>query len=148
ETDILGGSLDLLAQTGNLDVVVYGRGFPSRMDRRAPTGQIWEQVIEKHPDILFLLMSLVSGHLHASQSADLEVAEPMVRLGEVLFLQGSEYGLKAIAALVRYAEFVRTREARQHGTRLRRTLEGVGERARALIRAAGGRGLTERESKA
>src|SRR5207244_1587495 len=97
ETDILGGSLDLLAQAGNIDVIVYGRGFPSRLDRLSPAGQIWQQAVAKHPDVLFLIMSLVGGHLLDSQSADLPATDPILELGGVPFLQGSEYGLKAIA---------------------------------------------------
>src|SRR6185295_18632963 len=70
------------------------------------------------------------------------------------FVQGSESSLKAIAALIRYADYQRTRTPRDQEKRdqeeplPRLVPESVGRKARALVRAAGGRSLTERESKA
>src|SRR5439155_15281622 len=148
ETQIVSGSLGLLAGAGNVDIILYGRGFPSRLDRSSPVGRIWEQAVEKHPHILFILMALSGGHLHASQSADVPVVEPTLQLGGIPFLQGSEYGLKAIAALIRYAEFQRQRQRQPGAARQRRSPASAGDGARALVRASGGRPLTERESKA
>jgi len=98
---------------------------------------------------VFLVMSLVSGHFYPAAGADLEVADPVNHLDGIPFLQGSESSLKAIAALIRYAEFQRARAARatqEPPDRL--TPESAGRRARALVRAVGNRSLTERESKA
>jgi acetyltransferase len=78
--------------------------------------------------------------------ADVPVADPITRLDGIPFLQGSEPGLKAIAALVRYADFQRAREAGEGPGRPRRRMApAVAERARALV---GGQRLTEREAKA
>jgi acetyltransferase len=175
EPELARGALDQLATAGNLDVVVWARSFPSNLDRQTPVGQILEQAVQHHPEIVFLVMALVSGHFYPQTSADVPVEEPMNKLDGIPFLQGSESSLKAIAALIRYAEFRRAREedpprasskpdyvppdplsrlrARGSGSqfggpRERLVPEVVGERARALVRAAGGRGLTEREGKA
>jgi acetyltransferase len=146
QTEILEGALDALAEAGPVDVVVYGRGFPARLDRQAPVGRILERAVEKHPDVLFLVLSLIGGHLHPSPVADVPVAEPITRLDGIPFLQGSEPGLKAIAALVRYAGFQRAREAAAgQGPPRRRVAPDVTERARGLV--SGGK-LTEREAKA
>ena len=147
ETEILEGAVDLLAEAGNVDIVVYGRSFPAPLDRAVATGKLWEQAVERHPEVLFLVMSMVGGHFHPSQYASTPPAEPIDRLDGVPFLQGGEYGLKAIAALIRYAEFQRAR-AQESRTARRLTPETVAERARALVRAARGSALTERESKA
>jgi len=87
----------------------------------------------------------------------------MDHLDGVPFLQGSQYALEAIAALIRYAEFQRRRaerttslspkrgEVSRGGSRTAPTASGRGsprDQARALVRVAGGRPLTERESKA
>ena len=147
DTEIARGALNLLAQAGNLDVVVWARSFPSRLDRQTPVGEILEQVVRDHPDILFLVMSLVSGHFHPGANPDIPVVEPIDHLDGIPFLQGSDTGLKAIASLIRYAEFQRRRAA---GDPARRRLVSadVAERARALLRQAGRRSLGEREGKA
>jgi acetyltransferase len=133
QTDILERSLDLLAEAPNIDVVVYGRGFPSRLDRATPVGRILEGAIERHPDKVFLAMSLVGGHFHPSPIVDTVPAEPITRLGETPFLQSSEYGLKAIAALIRYADFLRSRSPAPPVSAGAESLDGP---------------LTEREAKA
>ncbi|HYU21269.1 MAG TPA: acetate--CoA ligase family protein [Chloroflexota bacterium] len=174
ETEILREAFDALAEAGNLDVIVYGRGFPSRLDRQTPVGQIVEAAVANHPEIVFLVMSLVGGHLHPSQNPDIPVVDPIDRLDGVPFLQGGEYGLKAVAALVRYAAFQRERARAEPNPPGPPSLKGRGERAhplpfreggreqvrfagvrltaaaqqaRALVHAAGGRPMTERESK-
>lgn len=149
DTHIVKGALNLLAEAGNLDIVVWARSFPSKVDRQTPVGQALEEAVQKHPEVLFLVMSLVGGHNFVGASADVPIVDPMDHLGGIPFLQGSENSLKAIAALTRYAEFQRTRrETRLGALRPRRVPESVGERARMLVRAAGRRPLTERESKA
>jgi acetyltransferase len=145
QTDILEGALDALAEAGPIDVVVYARGFPARLDRQAPVGRILEQASAKHPDVLFLVMALVGGHFHPSAAADVPIADPIVRLDGVPFLQGSEAGLRAIAALVRYAEFQRARDAAGGAALRRRVAPAVAGRARDLVK---GKALTEREAKA
>ncbi len=149
ETGILDGALDALAEAGAFDVIVWGRPFPARLDRQSPVGQILERAVAKHPEMVFLAMALAGGHLHPSPNPDLPVVEPIGALDGIPFLQGTEYGLKAIAALIRYAAFQRTREGPEAGRpRSRRIPEAVAERARALVRASDGRPLTEREAKA
>jgi acetate---CoA ligase (ADP-forming) len=111
QTDILARSLDLLAGAPGVDVVVYGRSHPARLDRAAPVGRTLEAAHERHPDTVFLSIALVGGHYYPGQSPDLPLAEPVDRLNGTPFLQGSEYGLRAAAALIRYSEFLRSRPA-------------------------------------
>jgi acetate---CoA ligase (ADP-forming) len=166
ETDMVRAAFDQLATAGNLDIVVWARSFPSNLDRQSPVGQILEQAVEKYPEIVFLVMALVSGHFYPQVYPDQPLAEPINHLDGIPFLQGSESGLKAIAALIRYAEWQRERAAGMapppgplhysyhgapdpHGIAMERGgRTEVGEQARALVLAAGGRALTERESKA
>jgi acetyltransferase len=157
ETEMVREAFDQLATAGNLDIVVWCRSFPCNLDRQTPVGQILEQAVEKYPEVLFLVMALVSGHFYPSAGADLPVAEPINHLDGVPFLQGSESSLKAIAALIRYAEWKRgtphsltPSPARGRGEIPHERLvpASVAERARGLVLAAGGRPLTERESKA
>jgi acetate---CoA ligase (ADP-forming) len=153
ETDMVRAAFDQLATAGNLDIVVWARSFPCNLDRQTPVGQILEQAVEKYPEILFLVMALVSGHFYPGAAADVPLAEPINHLDGIPFLQGSESGLQAIAALIRYAEWRRTRaltpalSQRERGPESL-VPEAVAEQARALVASAGGRALTERESKA
>lgn len=147
QAEILEGALDTLAEAAGVDVIVWGRAFPSRLDRQTPIGQVLERAVTKHPEVQFLVLSLVGGHLHPSQNPDLPVIDPVVALDGVPFLQGSEPGLKAVAALIRYAGFQRARDTRGPAP-ARLTPPDAAERARALVRASGGRPLTEREGKA
>jgi acyl-CoA synthetase (NDP forming) len=134
QTDILRCSIDLLAEAPNVDVIVYGRSHPARLDRASPVAKALEEAVEKHPEIVFLPMALVGGHYFPSQYADTPPVEPTDRLNDTPFLQGSDYGLKAIAALMRYADFLRTRGQRS-------TL------ASPRSRSVGSSPLSERESK-
>jgi acyl-CoA synthetase (NDP forming) len=111
ETDMVRAAFDQLATAGNLDIVVWARSFPSNLDRQSPVGQILEQAVEKYPEIVFLVMALVSGHFYPQVYPDQPLAEPINHLDGIPFLQGSESGLKAIAALIRYAEWQRERAA-------------------------------------
>jgi len=137
QTQILERCLDLLAEAPGVDVVVYGRSHPARLDAAAPVGRALAMAAVRRPDTVFLAMALVGGHYYPSQSPDVPIAEPVDGLSGVPFLQGSEYGLRAIAALIRYADFLRTRSAVLPDARPRRD-----------VSVPRGRPLSERESKA
>jgi acetyltransferase len=98
DTDILRRSLDLLAETDTLDVIIYGRAFPAYLDLQSPVARIIEDAIARYPDKVFLAMSLVGGHLHAGPNPDVPVVEPTDRLGAIPFVQGSDTGLNAYHA--------------------------------------------------
>jgi acetyltransferase len=145
QPEILEGSLAALAEDPNIHTIIYGRAFPSRMDRADASGQVIWRMPEQYPDKVFLVMSLVAGEMKASASPTLTPADPTTELDGIPFLQGTENSLKAVAALIDYAEFQRQRAGESRG----RALVGpLAEQARALVRAAGGRPLVEREAKA
>jgi acetate---CoA ligase (ADP-forming) len=148
EISILEGALDALAQSDVVDVVLWARSFPACLDRQTPIGQALERAVAKYPELQFLVMALSGGHCYPTPNADLPMVEPILALDGVPFLQGSEYGLLAAAALVRYAAFQRARAEAPAASRPRRAPAAAAERARALIEAAGGRPLTERQAKA
>ncbi|MGE3909319.1 MAG: acetate--CoA ligase family protein, partial [Chloroflexota bacterium] len=150
ETRILDASLDALATAPGIDIVIHARGWPAKLDRQAAVGRALERAVDLHPETLFLVMSISGGKLYDSPYPHTPCVEPFDRLDGVPFLQGSECGMRAVASLLRYAEF-------QHGRRTSASPvpagEGAGDevgradRARAFVRAAAGRPLTERESK-
>jgi acetyltransferase len=165
ETRMLDASLDALATAEGIDVVVHARGWPAALDRESPVGKALERAVAMHPEILFLVMSLSGGKLFASSYPHTPCKDPFSWLDGVPFLQGSDDALRAIASLLRYAEFQRGRSTSppaplsgaergsQDATSLfgppaqRITPPETAGRARDRVRAAGGRALTERESK-
>jgi acetyltransferase len=188
ETRMLDASLDALATAESIDVVVHARGWPAALDRESPVGKALERAVALHPEILFLVMSLSGGKLFASSYPHTPCKDPFSWLDGVPFLQGSDDALRAIASLLRYAEFQRQRTLTPRplrganigcadiplpragegetglllpsplegeglgvrgpwGSRARLTPPEIARRARDLVRAAGGRALTERESK-
>jgi acetyltransferase len=174
ETRMLDASLDALATAPGIDVVVHARGWPALLDRQAPVGKALERAAALYPEILFLVMALPGGELRPSSYPHTPNKESFGVLDGVPFLQSSEHALRAIASLMRYAEFRAKRESPQPPAsgsgphppapsplrgrggagaslfgepRARLAPPEAGERARALVRGAGGRALTERESK-
>ncbi len=145
QPEILEGSLTALAEDPNIHTIIYGRAFPSRMDRADTAGKVIWRMPERYPDKVFLVMALVAGEMKASASPTLTPADPATELDGIPFLQGTENSLKAVAALIRYAEFQRAREEEPRG---RATPGPLAARARAIVHAAGGRPLVEREAKA
>ncbi len=146
QPEILAGSLMALAEDPQIDTIIYGRAFPARMDRADASGRVIWQMPERYPDQVFLIMSLVAGETKASGSPTLQLADPVTELDGIPFLQGTENSLKAVASLIRYAEFQRARASSATAPR-DAAPSAVAAEARALVRAADGRPLVEREAK-
>lgn len=144
QPEILAGSLAALAEDPAIDTIVYGRAYPAKLDLATPIGEILERAVAAYPDTLFVVMSLVTGELKHAASPDVVPQRPVTTLDGIPFLQGTEASLKAIAALMRYAEFQRGRLAT---TRPSRAPSAAAARARALIAAANGAPMVEREAK-
>src|SRR5439155_11554203 len=146
QPEILEGCLVALAEDPNVHTIVYGRAYPAKLDLAEAAGQVLKALPERYPDKVLVIMSLVAGELKHRARPDQDPVEPVTELDGIPFLHGAENSLRAVAALVRYAEFQRAREER--GQQAEREPSPIAERARALVRAAGGRPLVEREAKA
>ena len=147
QPEILDGCLAAMAEDPNIHVVVYGQAYPALIDLDQPTGQVLSALPERYPDKVFVVLSLVAGELK-HRMIDQEAVEPVRSIDGIPFLQGAENGLRAIASLVRYAAFLREREASAPADALDPDAAERAEWARGMVRAAGGRALVEREAKA
>ena len=131
-----------LAEDPNLDVIVYGRAFPSQIDIAPESAEFPSDLPERYPDKLFLIMALAAGRHRTQSYAEDVMAQPADAIGGIPFLQGAENSLRAIRSLMRYATFQRERL---------RTPDPIpspcARQARDLIRGTGGRPLVEREAK-
>jgi acyl-CoA synthetase (NDP forming) len=144
QPEILEGCLTALAEDPSIHTIVYGRAFPSRMDRVDAAGKVIWRMPEQYPDKVFVVMSLVAGELKASGSPTLTPVEPATELDGIPFLQGTDNSLKAVASLIEYAEFQRARGGKPQD---RGVASPLAERARAMVRSTGGGPLVEREAK-
>lgn len=106
-TDILKRSLHALAISGEYDVIVWVRDFPAGMDRASAVSQILEEAASEHPELTFLVSSIVGGHMFRSLTPELPIEDRVTSLRGVPFLQGTASSLVAISALIKYAEFLR-----------------------------------------
>lgn len=145
QPDLLERSLDLLAGDPGVDAILYARSFPSRIDGATPAVKALERSIDTNPEIPFVAMSLAGGHFFPAPVADTPIQQPYDRLDGVPFLQGADYGLKAIGALMRYAAFRRLRAA-THSTR--QVDPAAREIAREVISQASGVRLSAQQGSA
>jgi acetyltransferase len=145
QPEITEGALVAMAEDPNIHTVVYGQAYPNKIDLDSPVGRVIRSMPERYPDKVFLVMSLVTGKMHDGSRWGQPPVEPVTHWDGVPFLQGAENSLRAIRALIRYAEFLRERQAEP---RPRAEPSPMAEQARELVRAAGGRPLVEREAKA
>jgi acetyltransferase len=143
QPDLLERSLDLLAADPSVDAIVYARSFPSRIDAATPAFQTLTRSIETNPEVPILAMSLAGGHFFPAPVPDTPMQDPRDRLDGVPLLQGAEYGLKAVGALMRYAAFLRS-----HSTSERRADPAASAIARGVIREARGERLSARQGSA
>ncbi|MCM8748128.1 acetate--CoA ligase family protein [Thermomicrobiaceae bacterium CFH 74404] len=144
QPEITEGSLVAMAEDPSIHTVVYGQAYPNKIDLDSPVGRVIKSMPERYPDKVFLVLSLVTGKMHDGSRWGQPPVEPVTHWDGVPFLQGAENGLRAIGALIRYADFLRARQAEP---RPHPEPSAVAEQARALVRASGGRPLVEREAK-
>lgn len=147
DTDIIEGALAALARSGAYDAVIWGRDFPAPLDLDGPIGRSIEQAASHNPEMLFGIMGMVGGHYFPTPDPQAAMARPSGQIGDFPFLQGTETGLKALAALMNYAEFQRDRPERPALGLARGPLSPRALRAKEMIGATPGDVLSERAGK-
>ncbi|MDI3339432.1 MAG: acetate--CoA ligase family protein [Sphaerobacter sp.] len=147
QPEILDGCLAAMAEDPNIHVVVYGQAYPALIDLEQPAGQVLRALPERYPDKVFVVLSLVAGELK-HRMLDMEPVAPVGMIDGIPFLQGAENGLRALASFVRYAAFLRERAAASQAAGSAAADAERAAWARAMVQAAAGRPLVEREAKA
>jgi acetate---CoA ligase (ADP-forming) len=139
QPEILEGCFAALAEDPNIHVIMYGQAYPALIDVEQPAGKVLRSLPERFPDKILVVSALVGGDLR-SRALDIPEIEPV----GIPFLQGAENSLRAVASLIGYGEFQRSRAA----VTAPADVSGANrEQARAIVRRAGGRPLVEREAK-
>jgi acetate---CoA ligase (ADP-forming) len=144
QPEITEGSLVSMAEDPNIHTVIYGQAYPTMIDYDTPVGKVLEEMPERYPDKVFLIMSLVSGKLHDGFRWGEPPVDPRNTWDGTPFLQGAEDSLKAVKSMNDYAEF---RRHWQEGYRPITRQSSNARTARSLVAQAGGQPLTERDAK-
>ncbi|QQO35569.1 acetate--CoA ligase family protein [Bradyrhizobium diazoefficiens] len=147
ETRIVDDSLRELATCEAYDVIVWGGDFASSIDMGSPVGHVLRRVAETAPDVVFSVMSLVGGQFYPERDPQNPMLEPRAEFDGMPFLQGVGPGLKALSALIGYAEFQRTRKPGNRLSAHRGQRSACYAEAVRILREAKGDVLTEREGK-
>ncbi|MCA1510385.1 acetate--CoA ligase family protein [Bradyrhizobium sp. NBAIM01] len=147
DTHIIDEALSTLATCGAYDMVIWGRGFPSCLDMSSSLGQALTRAAAAAPEVVFPILSLAGGHFYTSLDPKDTMVEPKADFHGMPFLQGLAPGLKALSALIGYAEFQRRRKpgdrlSAQWGQR-----SACYPEALRIIRESKDDVLTEREGK-
>lgn len=147
DTRIMEESLEALATSGAYDVIVWCQSYPTCIDMSSVLGRALTRAAAAAPDVIFSVVSLAGGHFHPNPDPKHPMIEPKVEIDGLPFLEGMAPGLKALSALIGYAEFLRERSpskllSRQWGAR-----SGCYKAAVRIIREARSEILTEREGK-
>lgn len=133
-----------IAADPGLDIILYGRPFPGRMDADTVMEEFPTSLVQEYPEKLFFMMALVGGR-HRDRNYPYELmVEPIDTLGGIPFLQGAENSLRAIRSLLAYAAFQRTRAEPSVPVAIDDAAPCL---ARKIVSSATGAALTERDAK-
>jgi acetyltransferase len=153
ESPIHRAALDALGSDPHMHVILHAvAGGNGALDAQSPAGQLLLAAMEKYPEKVWVRLATVVGTFREQPLGLPPLVEPIAQIGGIPFLQGFENGLRAVAALIRYAEFRERWEARGATAADGATVGDAasrerGERARAMVRSAGQGGLGEAEGR-
>ncbi len=138
-------ALDAMGSDPNMHVILHTLGTNARMDAQSASGKVLLAAMQKYPDKIFLKVSGTAGTFRDKPLGMPDLVEPITDLDGIPFMMGYDNALRAVAALIRYAEFQRKRGRRTaDGGRQTNAQEA---RAREMLRTAKGRALTETDGK-
>ncbi len=143
--EIMEGALVGMAEDPSIHTIIYGQAYATEVDFASPAGKVMKTIHERYPDKVFFAVSLVPGQIFEARTRDGSTPlEPDLHWGGVPFLQGVENGLRAVAAVNRYAAFQRTRNETTLQTGV---ASSIAEEARTIVRSSNGKPLVERTAK-
>ncbi|MBI1801893.1 MAG: CoA-binding protein, partial [Chloroflexi bacterium] len=139
-------ALDAMGAEPNIHIILHNLGGNTKMDLESPGGKIVLAAMQKYPDKLFIRTSKVAGTFRDKPLGMPDLLQPAAELDGVPFLMGVDNILRAVKALINYAEFQESRESRSSSTPIL-GVDGRAAQARQIIAAANGGALTESAGK-
>ncbi|HET8632187.1 MAG TPA: acetate--CoA ligase family protein [Thermomicrobiales bacterium] len=143
-------ALDALGSDPNMHVILHAAaGGNGALDAQGGVGKALLAATQEYPDKVWVRLATVAGTFRDQPPGGPPPAEPFSAIDGIPFLQGFENGLRAVAALIRYAEFQERRQRDRAATPPAPSAADLArrERALALLRAAAPAGPTEAEGK-
>ena len=144
DQNVHAAALDGMGTDPNIHIILHNLGGNTRLDAEGPAGKVLLAAIRKYPEKVWLRSSKMGGTYRDKPQGTPDLVDPRTELEGVPFLQGLDNILKAVKHLIAYAEFL---EARAIGSAAPAADAGIANKAKALLREAGGRALTEAEGK-
>jgi acyl-CoA synthetase (NDP forming) len=145
DQNVHAAALDGMGTDPNIHVILHNLAGNTKLDAGAPAGKVLLQAVQKYPDKVWLRASKMGGTFRDKPLGTPDLIDPRADLEGVPFLQGLDNILKAVKHLIAYAEF---QENRAKGSTAHRTVsEDATNKAKSIIKAAGGQALTETAGK-
>ena len=146
-------TFDAMGADPNIHTILVFAGGTAKMDAQSPIGKVILNAIKKYPDKVFARTAGMYSSFREKPFGVPDFVEPIAELDGVPFMQGTENSLRAVKHLIWYAEFQRSRRPTTDGRPPMNdrgqssAVSGRQAQARAIIRAANGRALTESAGK-
>jgi acetyltransferase len=141
-------AVEAMGADPNMHIILHSLGGNAKMDAQSPAGKVLLAAMQKYPDKIWAKMAPIAGNFHEKPLGVAEVIAPITELEGIPFLQGLDNSLRAVAALIRYAEFQQKRTHQHlHPPCYPPITPQARVRARDLLQAAKGQALTETTGK-
>ncbi|MDP9374609.1 MAG: CoA-binding protein, partial [Chloroflexota bacterium] len=126
DSPVHAAALDALGSDPNMQVILHAvAGGNGALDAQSPAGKLLLEAMEKYPEKVWVRLATIAGTFRDEPLNLPPPVEPIAHLDGVPFLQGFENGLRAVAALIRYAEFQGRRQGARAGDRPATAADGA-----------------------
>lgn len=95
DTDVLCNCMQLLGRSDEFDILLWGKDLPLSINDESPGGAALRQLVEEHPEIVVVPVSLVTGASGPNDST----GSPPLFVGRPL-LQGTGASIRALAKVI------------------------------------------------
>lgn len=138
-------ALDAMGSDPNMEIILWQLGANARTDAQGPAGKTLLAAMKQYPEKIWVKISGYAGTFRDKPLGVPDLIEPIADLDGVPFLMSFDNGLRAVKALIDYAEYQRRRKSPVASLQSPDT--GRQEKAQAIIARAKGNTLTEAEGK-
>lgn len=139
-------ALDAMGSDPNIEIILWQLGANARIDAQGPGGKVLTAAMKQYPEKIWLKISGYAGTFRDKPLGVPDLIEPLSDLDGVPFLMSFDNGLRAVKALIEYAEFQKKRAEKAQRVQKAERAERA-QKAKEILRAAKGNTLTEAEGK-
>ncbi len=140
-------ALDAMGSDPNMHIILWQLGANARTDAQGPAGKVLLAAMKQYPEKIWVRIAGYAGTFRDKPLGMPDLIEPIADLDGVPFLQSFDNSLRAVKALIQYAEFQRRREIQSAVVSQPSSDSTRQTKAKAILSNANGGALTEAESK-